>query len=255
MFSPTLASNFTRYRLVASFMALALFSTTEMSYASSISFQGSSGTWINTNPVSYALNTQISGEGTSNLNWGNPWADGRVASTAYTIDSANPQKNVTFSSTAVVVSDVLSQTAFTVGSFSHRNSAIFGQSEITDTTLSLKLSLGGTYKTFDYKLTSYVDPDTYTDELIFSNMTDSTSRIQQFTLGNQSYSFNLLGFNDAQGYHPGVSVDDGVTTPSIALWASITAVPTPVPVPAALWLFGSGLLGLAGFAKRKRTPQ
>jgi hypothetical protein len=147
-------------------MALALFSATEMSYASSISFQGSSGTWINTNPVSYAVNTQISGEGTSSLNWGNPWAAGRIATTAYTIDSNNPQKNVTFTSTANVVSDVLSQTAFTVGSFSQSNSAIFGQSEITDTTLSLKLSLGGTYKTFDYKLTStIVDPanDNYTD--------------------------------------------------------------------------------------------
>jgi hypothetical protein len=28
-------------------------------------------------------------------------------------------------------------------------------------------------------------------------------------------------------------------------------VPSPVPVPAALWLFGSGLLGLAGVGRRK----
>jgi hypothetical protein len=28
---------------------------------------------------------------------------------------------------------------------------------------------------------------------------------------------------------------------------------TPVPVPAAVWLLGSGLIGLAGVAKRKRT--
>lgn len=27
----------------------------------------------------------------------------------------------------------------------------------------------------------------------------------------------------------------------------------PVPVPAALWLFGSGLLGLIGFARRKKN--
>ena len=28
---------------------------------------------------------------------------------------------------------------------------------------------------------------------------------------------------------------------------------TPVPVPAAVWLFGSGLLGLIGVAKRKKA--
>lgn len=32
---------------------------------------------------------------------------------------------------------------------------------------------------------------------------------------------------------------------------SIDAVPTVVPVPAAVWLFGSGLLGLIGIARRK----
>ena len=30
-------------------------------------------------------------------------------------------------------------------------------------------------------------------------------------------------------------------------------VPSAVPVPAAIWLFGSGLIGLMGFAKRKKT--
>jgi hypothetical protein len=28
---------------------------------------------------------------------------------------------------------------------------------------------------------------------------------------------------------------------------------TPVPIPPALWLFGSGLLGLVGIAKRKKA--
>ena len=33
---------------------------------------------------------------------------------------------------------------------------------------------------------------------------------------------------------------------------TITSV-TPVPVPAAVWLFGSGLLGLVGVARRKKA--
>lgn len=35
--------------------------------------------------------------------------------------------------------------------------------------------------------------------------------------------------------------------------ASLTVVPTVVPVPAAVWLFGSGLLGLAGIARSKKS--
>jgi hypothetical protein len=33
---------------------------------------------------------------------------------------------------------------------------------------------------------------------------------------------------------------------------SIDATPTVIPVPAAVWLFGSGLIGLAGFIRRRR---
>lgn len=35
-------------------------------------------------------------------------------------------------------------------------------------------------------------------------------------------------------------------------WTASTFAMTPVPVPAALWLFGSGLLGLVGLTKRKQ---
>ncbi len=34
---------------------------------------------------------------------------------------------------------------------------------------------------------------------------------------------------------------------------SLLSVEAPVPVPAAIWLFGSGLLGLAGISRRKKT--
>jgi hypothetical protein len=33
---------------------------------------------------------------------------------------------------------------------------------------------------------------------------------------------------------------------------NLTVVPTVVPVPAAVWLFGSGLLGLVGIARSKK---
>ena len=44
--------------------------------------------------------------------------------------------------------------------------------------------------------------------------------------------------------------DDGFNYVN-ATWTGITITPTAVPVPAAVWLFGSGLLGLVGVARRK----
>jgi len=46
--------------------------------------------------------------------------------------------------------------------------------------------------------------------------------------------------------------DDGGNLVS-GTWTSFQM--TPVPVPAAVWLFGSGLLGLAGVARRKRNKK
>ncbi|MBK8277991.1 MAG: hypothetical protein IPK92_19815 [Nitrospira sp.] len=39
--------------------------------------------------------------------------------------------------------------------------------------------------------------------------------------------------------------------PDAAITAAYMLIPTPVPVPAAVWLFGSGLVGLAGLARRR----
>jgi len=38
-----------------------------------------------------------------------------------------------------------------------------------------------------------------------------------------------------------------------AIGAATSAAPAAVPVPAAMWLFGSGLLGLVGVARRKKA--
>lgn len=40
---------------------------------------------------------------------------------------------------------------------------------------------------------------------------------------------------------------------ALQLTGTVTAAPTVIPVPAAVWLLGSGLLGLVGVARRKKT--
>ena len=45
----------------------------------------------------------------------------------------------------------------------------------------------------------------------------------------------------------------GGTTPNINNYTFSNFTPSTIPVPAAAWLFGSGLLGLAGTARRRRS--
>jgi len=58
-------------------------------------------------------------------------------------------------------------------------------------------------------------------------------------------SFNL-GFNDSTHAISDPYTIYGEWRPTVAFSSA-----SPVPVPAAVWLFGSGLLGLMGFARRK----
>ena len=39
---------------------------------------------------------------------------------------------------------------------------------------------------------------------------------------------------------------------SIYLSSTLSIGPSPIPVPAAIWLFGSGLLGLLGLSRRRQ---
>jgi len=66
--------------------------------------------------------------------------------------------------------------------------------------------------------------------------TDPSPHIFMAALGDYVW----LGFDDREGGH--VDYDD--------LVVRVSAV-SPVPVPAAIWLFGTALVGLVGFSKRK----
>jgi hypothetical protein len=87
------------------------------------------------------------------------------------------------------------------------------------------------------------------------NYTDEADP-KNFSVNNRlpSFSFTLEGFNEAdfianipQGhlFATHVSLDDGST--------GFAYGGTVVPVPAAVWLFGSGLIGLVGLARRKKV--
>jgi len=55
-------------------------------------------------------------------------------------------------------------------------------------------------------------------------------------------------------YFPlGTFMSTGITNTQYSPDATLSVVDTNVPIPAAVWLFGSGLLGLVGIARRKKA--
>lgn len=95
----------------------------------------------------------------------------------------------------------------------------------------------------------YIAGDNYLEQLVgvFAN-SGGVIVGSPFTIGNgpvlvvipNGSTQLLMGFND--GWYN----DNGA-----GLYMNVTEVPSAVPVPAAAWLLGSGLLGLIGVARRK----
>lgn len=71
---------------------------------------------------------------------------------------------------------------------------------------------------------------------------------------NGGMSLNTIP-NDILGNYPGFNPLDGILTGSSGVTAvdmTLTGTISAVPVPAAVWLFGSGIISLVGFASRKK---
>lgn len=113
-----------------------------------------------------------------------------------------------------------------------------GASANANQLMSVSINQGST-KIFEWK------PDG-----ILGNALGGTESADPFAL-NSSLAGNAL-FNPGSGNFAAAtnSLSTGTYTLKITMANYVSA--TAVPVPAAVWLFGSGLLGLAGFARRKK---
>lgn len=250
-------SSFTQRKIATFLASLALFGITQISHAASIALEKTEGAWPAYSLVTgaYPGSDQLvneysftnSGVTSNGLFWGEP-ADAEISTNRmgllYTPASNGSQINL--------------GEAFTIGKLSHYNYAIYSDTAITNAYMDLKLSLTGASPvttTVGFGIASScpsvpLNTDPCDDKISFS------AASTQFNLDGNRYSFNLLGFYKDQTTFAFDMTTTAQTANAQWLMASITAVPTtPVPAPAALWLLGSGLLGLAGFAKRKRIHQ
>lgn len=104
--------------------------------------------------------------------------------------------------------------------------------------------------------TDWASFDSDADAKKFQAADNGLGANEWFTLtvayGASSWANILTAFDSDPSFQVGLhlisldSINDGSN------WA-LSGSPSPVPVPAAVWLFGSALLGLTGFSRRKKA--
>lgn len=138
--------------------------------------------------------------------------------------------------------------AFSLGDFTYVNRATRYSAGVTGVDFDLNVNLQGIgWSTFNYSLSIDNTPNGS------NNVPDYVSLISQgedslFSYLGESYRFEVLGFSRDGGL---TFEDSTFANERSSTTAEIYGQIHAVPVPAALWLFGSGLLALGAVLKRK----
>ncbi|MDN5941662.1 MAG: VPLPA-CTERM sorting domain-containing protein [Nitrospira sp.] len=105
-----------------------------------------------------------------------------------------------------------------------------------------------------FNMTSTVNGIDFFGSTIFENVDDGEIPVGNGYSGAAPSFTNVLladlGIFRDYHLHPG-GVDGGGGSYQLQMWGSTA----PVPLPAAAWLFGSGVIGLIGFARRKMNAK
>ena len=126
--------------------------------------------------------------------------------------------------------------------------------QVTDGSYQLKANLdaSGNFLSGDVKITGSI-----------AHFGITSSVLMTATLDSFAYDSNTLAFNTSDIDCPffdfcttnesvWINLDTGGFDPALKKFTDTGLAITTVPVPAAVWLFGSGILGLASTARRKR---
>ena len=190
--------------------------------------------------------------GVAKLEWG-------VASTK----SLWKQNYFSFNGTGSDIGSPLGSTTldnlFSLGTFTYYN-AMTRQDRVygTDFTIDMDITGYGHAALLFHMLIDNTNdnsnPIASADTVRIANMADFANPFQ-FTVAGQLYNFQLMGFSRDGGQtfeSMTTSLENSET--SAEIYGRISAI-TPVPLPAAAWLFMSGMAGLLAVARRRRVTR
>jgi len=210
-------------------------------------FQGStSGTFENPTGPSGMVTT---GVGTDDFTWG----QGASSCSKYKCSSSDPS-SLTYYDTNFNAD--VDQT-FIAGYLNFNNGVIYSgtQAESVDLTLTLDFTSPSLFSetfTYGFSLDNTLNPQG--DSVTFLNSVPT----KFLSHAGTDYFFELTGF----GIHSkkGIKLVDEIflkegKDKTVKLLGQFTSMPSEVPLPAAVWLFGSGLMGFMAMRRRAKLQQ
>jgi hypothetical protein len=143
----------------------------------------------------------------------------------------------------------------------------FGQAELTNNGVpNVIIATNGTSLEFSYDYIVSAFSSTVFEARLFDTAggifggTLDTLFVERFTFPQSgAVSWDLSGYTGLtlgldfrlNNMDPGLQFGGTITT--ISNLAIVDNLPSPVPVPAAVWLFGTALIGLVGYSKRRKA--
>lgn len=193
--------------------------------------------------------------GVAYMEWGNPTKKSSGLTNSFMFDGTASDMGSPLGSTSP---DML----FSLGMFTYYN-AQTRQDKVQGADFIIDLTIDGYTGTAPQLVFNMVidnthdsnDPIASADMVSIANIDDFMTPFR-FTVDGVDYDFQLAGFSRDGGHtfeQATLSLENSAT--SAEIYAFITPVTTVIPVPGAMILFGSGLLGLLGAGSRRYRNQ